>query len=92
MQICFYIGFTMTKVSDKLSYDPSLIIGRGSFGTIVFSGIYSSSTAVAVKRIQIANAQDDTLKVKKEVEIMMRAKDHRHILRYIATEMNEYFL
>jgi len=82
----------MTKVSETLSYDPMRIIGRGSYGTIVYSGIYSPSTAVAVKRIQIANAQDDTLKVKKEVKLMMKAKGHPHILRYVDTEMNEYFL
>ncbi len=82
----------MAKVSEKLSYNSDDIIGRGSFGTIVFSGFYSPSTAVAVKRIQIANVKDDKLQVQKEVELMMKAKDHPNILRYIATEMNEYFL
>jgi len=82
----------MAKVSEKLSYNPDDIIGRGSFGTIVFGGVYSPSTAVAVKRIQIANVKDDKLQVHKEVEIMIKAKDHPHILCYIATEMNDDFL
>ena len=82
----------MAKVSENLSYNPDDIIGRGSFGTIVFSGFYSPSTAVAVKRIQIANVKDDKLQVQKEVELMMKAKDHPHILRCIATEMNDDFL
>ena len=66
------------------------LIGKGAFG-IVFSGHYTLSTPVAVKRIQKAEIKILS-KVQQEVEIMIKAEAHINILRYIATETNDDFL
>jgi len=84
----------MTKVIGKLSYEPNDKIGQGAFGT-VFSGfynllLYSESTPVAIKQIQISRVKEDD--IKKEVELMIKAKDHPNILRYIFMETNDDFM
>jgi len=73
----------MKKVSEELSYDPNDKMGQGAFG-IVYSGFYSQFTPVAVKQIQIGRVQED--EVKREVEIMKIAHNHRNILKYIHFE------
>jgi len=79
----------MTRVIGKLSYDPKDIIGQGAFG-IVFSGFYAQSTPVAIKRISIDLNNKST--TQSEVELMIKAKDHPNILRYISKETTDDFM
>lgn len=91
----------MTEVG-KLSYDPNMTLGRGSFGT-VFSGYYAHLdesfnpprqvySPVAVKRVDKSQVNESVIqKVQREVEIMKKASHHPNILNYIHTEMNNEF-
>ena len=79
----------MKKVSEELSYDPNDKMGQGAFG-IVYSGFYSQFTPVAVKQIQLGRVKAED--VKEEVELMIKAKGHPNILRYISKETNEDFM
>ncbi len=81
----------MIKALGGFWYYPKDIIGQGSFG-IVFSGFYSLFEPVAIKRINAdvnnKSAYED------EVELMIKAKDHPNILRYISNhfETNDDFM
>lgn len=69
----------------KLNYNQKKVIGRGSFGTIVyrgFLGLYENDKQVAVKRMQRGKHLDESL-VQREVELMKKASGHHNILRYI---------
>lgn len=76
----------MRSIGD-LSYDPKNVVGRGAFGN-VFSGLYRKSFPVAIKQIMKYHVKYDS----QEIEIMMRAGEHRNILRCLCTEMNDDFL
>ncbi len=79
----------MTTKVGSLRLDQKTIIGRGSYGTTVFNGLYIHK-AVAVKRI--LRSEVNELVVQQEVELMKKAIDHPHILRYICTDMNDDLL
>ena len=84
----------MTAVVGELSYNRNDIIGKGGSGCIVYKGVYStqlSTQPVAIKRIQ-RTYDDDEYVIRREVELMQKAKDHPNILSYIHTEMNDDFL
>ena len=86
----------MTRVGN-LSYDSKKIIGRGNFG-VVYRGnyhvVYNKSrigiSEVAVKRILSSDVDENTFL--EEVDLMIAAKDHPNILRYVCTERNDDFL
>lgn len=77
----------------QLNYNPMKIVGRGSFGTIVYQGLLGlyDGGPVAVKRIQRDNYLDES-ETQCEAELMKRAGNHPNILRYIHQEKNENFL
>lgn len=87
------------KTMDRLSYDSTVIIGKGTVGN-VFKGSYRknllgavfgfANLSVAVKRIQKSHLADETA-INREVEPMLQAGDHPNILRYICTEMDDNF-
>lgn len=94
----------MTTRIGNLSYDPKTIIGRGRLGT-VFSGFHHTETfidgligrkvgeLVAVKRIQRTDVlAGDEPGIHREVEIMLKAKDHPNILRHICSAIDDNFL
>ncbi len=60
----------------------------GALGTVVFVGALASSdqkvTRIAVKRIHIKREANDS--ICQEVELMKKAADHPHIIRYLCTE------
>lgn len=82
----------LTRVGN-LSYDPKCVIGRGSYGS-VFNGFHNEEglnrRPVAVKRVLRSEVNESA--VQQEVELMKRAIEHRNILRYISTEMNDDFV
>jgi len=81
----------MTRKVGKLSYDSDDLIGRGSFGTIVFKGVFEGVKPVAIKRIRRTSA-DSSVEFKKEAEITLRVSDHPNIIRYFCYEMDDDFL
>lgn len=73
------------KVNDRLQYDSSEreILGSGRYG-IVFPGHLIEDGArkkVAVKRFQRHALNKSSIKL--EVGVMLKAKDHPNILRYL---------
>ena len=78
----------------KLNYNQKKIIGRGSYGTIVFQGfvlgLYEKDRPAAVKRYQRSHVNESLFNW--EVELMKKASDHPNILRYIRTERDANFL
>jgi len=82
----------VTRVG-KLNYIQTKIIGRGSYGTVVFQGylgLYENYRPVAVKRLQRSHVNPSL--IQREVELMKRASDHPNILRYIHTEIDPNFM
>ena len=82
------------KVDEHLSYTPSHIIGRGSFGTIVFGGhLEGNNFEVAVKRLQRSNMKSEQSAIQKFEKKFVTSKiDHPNILRYLSTKTNDDFL
>ena len=79
----------MTKLGKKVRYDPSRIVGNGSYAS-VYEGLYENTKKVVVKRI--LRGQVDEMLLKEEVYIMLKADDHPNILRCLCCEMNDDFL
>ena len=87
------------KTVGKLRYDPTKILGKGSFGT-VFRGSHvyldgsifrtAKSTPVAVKRVEKCRVDESI--VRWEEEILKLANNHPNILSYIHTEIDAEFL
>ncbi len=80
----------MTRAGEKLCYDPQKKIGRGAFSAI-FEGLFEGRTVVAVKRFQRSDI-DDEVAFRREADLMMKAKNHPNILRYLCTEITEDFV
>lgn len=90
----------MTTKIGRLKYDPNNIVGKGSYGTIVFSGFLRESREgffervlqpkiyepVAIKRVAKSEVSLG------EVGIMKNTFDSPYILRLIHTEDNNDFL
>jgi len=77
----------------KVHYNSRIIVGEGSYGTIVFRGflgLYENDKSVAVKRIQRGKGKETF--IKQEVELLKKASDHSNILRFIRTEIDTNFL
>lgn len=84
----------MQKVGEKLSYDPSKILFRGSWGTNTFVGLFKEDAKqieVAVKRLQRSNLKHKSISDVEE-EPIMKVTAHPNILHYICTEMDDHFL
>jgi len=83
-----------SKRVGKLIYEPSNVIGQGSFGiSCVFSGLHSetyleamlgSGKPVAIKRVQSNNEFNVQQEIK---ELMQNVSDHPNVLRILWTEM-----
>ena len=80
----------MQHVSEKLSFNRKLLLGRGSYG-IVYQGVFEDNP-VAIKRILRNDMDDDELLIYQEIEILRKANGHINIIRLICTEMNNDFL
>jgi len=80
---------SMKKVGEKMGYDPTRILGQGSFA-FVYEGFFDG-LKVAVKRIQKEHL-DDSL-IEGETEIMRLASNHPNVLGYFGYEKNDpYFM
>ena len=86
----------MTTSVGKLNFVQSekTTLGKGSYGTTVFSGFHttsdSESVPVAIKRIIKTHTEVES--VVREVKLMQKAGDHPNILRVIDIGMNDDFL
>lgn len=87
----------LRKVDEYLTYDFSRLLGKGGFA-FVFPGTWKNPSAdpliegrdVAVKRIQKVPSNHTT--VQKEVELMLKVKEHPNILQCFSTHSNDDFL
>jgi len=79
-----------TQVGSLLSYKQDDILGRGSYGTIVFRGFFhhenDKPSSVVVKRYQSSHV--DKSLIDKEVDLIKKASGQSNILRYICTEID----
>ncbi|KAM6579271.1 hypothetical protein CsatA_003045 [Cannabis sativa] len=74
-------------ISEKLTYFPDKIIGQGSYGSIVFEGLFDGSS-VAVKRLQLEYYKI----VGKEIKALEKSKNqHPNIVRYYGVEKDSNF-
>jgi len=80
----------------KISNISRDIIGRGSFGTVVYHGFVTQNyvtTRVAVKRIQLSNVKDQFIQRIDELESLLKVDlDHPNILPYLCIESDDDFL
>lgn len=77
----------MKQVTERLSYDPKIILGYGSDGTKVFEGLFGARK-VAVKRI-------DSEKIdlcQREEKLLLLGDTHENIVNYFITEAYEEFI
>lgn len=74
----------------NLSYSREKIIGHGAFSTI-FSGLWEGDKPVAIKRISRSLVVENGLKLRRELELMMKAS-HPNIVRIFSCEMDEDFM
>ena len=81
---------TTKQVSELLSYDEGVVLGRGSFSFVYLGFLKDNSKTVAVKRIQ--NSEPEAPFIQREVELMQKVSDHPNILLYICTEIDDYFV
>lgn len=66
-------------VSNKLSFDRKLELGKGSCGTIVYKGLFEDRK-VAVKRIQLCFH----LLVDREMHLLPKIDAHPNIIRFLS--------
>jgi len=78
-------------VQGKLSYNPQVVLGKGSFGTVVYSGLHTEWGAVAVKVMDRSSHQvvEQTAQAEKEVHLLIaRSQGHPNVIRYFGIEEN----
>lgn len=75
-------------LSDRLSYDPTKLIGRGAFSN-VYLGILEGTSGVAVKRIPKSETENNRA-IFNEVD-MLKDLSHPNIVKLICMQENEDF-
>lgn len=76
----------LVVVTKKLSYDRDKALGSGSYGTVVYRGLFENRP-VAVKKM--IRRQKEI--VDREVLMLQKTDSHQNIVRYFCTEMNDDF-
>jgi len=89
----------LKKSKPKLRYINSTrdIIGRGSFGTVVYHGFVTQNkrviSRVALKRIQLSNVKDKFIQRIDELESLLKVvPNHPNILPYLYIDSDDDFL
>ena len=76
-----------TRKIDRISYNPSIVLGAGSMETKVFQGTFEGKRKVAVKRIMA----EFWSKADREQANLLKADDHENVVRYYATERCSHY-
>jgi len=83
---------TILNVGEGLSYDLKGILGRGSYGSMVFVGEFrENKQKVAVKRFQWNHIKSDST-AKFEAKFVSTELNDPNILQYLAIEKDPNFL
>lgn len=88
----------MLDVGESLKCDIKDILGRGSYGSIVFSGLLvqdanPKQNKVAVKRLQLSFIKSNSIEEFKNRFVLISEEfKHPNVLHYLAIENDSNFL
>lgn len=88
----------MLKFGESLKYDEKDILGRGSYGAIVFSGLLvpdgnPKQNKVAVKRLQLSFIKSNSIeKFQNHFVRLSEEFKHPNVLHYLAIKMDSNFM